>query len=226
MSAAVAVMTAALAAALAVSVPRGGRRLARLLSEGATPAIETTPAVNAVWLVGVAAALVVGATVGPWLGVGAGVMAVAVGRRRPRPPPPLDVPLVADLLAACLAAGATVVDALHAAGAASPEAATVCRPVADRLAAGATPREAWADWLQRPDLAAMGRACARGADSGAATTPELRRAADRARAQRRAELTQRAQRAAVWAVLPLGICFLPAFVLVGIVPFALGLFGR
>lgn len=226
MSAAVAVLASAFAAALAVSVPPGRRRLARLLSEDAAPDIETTPAANAVWLVGVAAALVVGATVGPWLGVGAGVLAVAAGRRRPHPPPPLDVPLVADLLAACLAAGATVVDALGAAGAASPEAAAVCRPIADRLASGAPPREAWADWLQRPELAAIARACARGADSGAATTQELRRAGDRARAQRRADLTRRAQRAAVWAVLPLGVCFLPAFVLVGIVPFALGLFGH
>jgi hypothetical protein len=30
----------------------------------------------------------------------------------------------------------------------------------------------------------------------------------------------------VRAVLPLGVCYLPAFVLVGVVPFALGLLGR
>ena len=104
MSTVVAVLAAALAAGLAISVPRGRRRLGRLLGEGVAPAIKTRPAANAVWLIGVAAALVVGATVGPWLGVGAGVTAVIVGRRRPHPPPPLDVPLVADLLAACLAA--------------------------------------------------------------------------------------------------------------------------
>ena len=226
MSTALAVLTAALAAALAVSMPRGRRRLARILGRPRRRSVTTDPAAHAVWLVSAAAVVVVGATVGPWLGLCAGGLALLLGRRRAQPPPPLDVPLVADLLAACLAAGATAVDALRAAGSASPQAADVCRPVADRLAAGATPREAWAGWTQRPELAAIARACVRAADSGAATTAELRRAGDRARAQRRAELNRRAQRAAVWAVLPLGACFLPAFVLVGIVPFALGLFGR
>ena len=226
MSAAIAVMAAGLAAALAVSVPRSRRRLGRILAQADDSAVRTRPAANAVWLLGTAAALVLGATLGPWLGIGAGTAAVVIGRRRPQPPPELDVPLVADLLAACLAAGATVGDALRAAAAASPEAAEACRPVAERLADGVPPREAWADWMQRPGLAAIARACARGAESGAATTHELRRAGDRARAHRRAELARRAQRAAVWAVLPLGVCFLPAFVLVGIVPFAAGLFGH
>ena len=154
------------------------------------------------------------------------MLAVVVGRRRPPPADRLDVPLLADLLAACLAAGASNGYALRAAACASAEAAAACRPVADRLAAGVTPRDAWSSWAGRPELAPIARACVRAADSGAATTQELRRAGDRARARRRAELTRRAHRAAVWAVLPLGVCFLPAFVLVGIVPFALGLLGR
>jgi Flp pilus assembly protein TadB len=225
MTTAIAAITAALAAALAVSVPRRTRRVRRILARGRTRTVQD-PAAHAVWLVSAAAVLVVGATVNPWFGVCAGALAVTFGRRRTQPPAPLDVPLVADLIAACLAAGATAADALRAAGNVSPQAAEVCRPVAERLASGAPPREAWAGWIQRADLAAIARACIRAADSGAATTAELRRAGDRARAQRRAELSRRAQRAAVWAVLPLGICFLPAFVLVGIVPFALGLFGR
>jgi len=167
-----------------------------------------------------------GLVVGPVAAACAAVVVVAVGRRRPREAPPLDVPLVADLIAACLAAGAAMPDALRAAAEASADAARACLPVADRLAAGAPTADAWADWLARTDLAPMARACVRAADSGAATTQELRRAGDRIRTQRRADLTHRAHRAAVWAVLPLGLCFLPAFVLVGIVPFALGLFGR
>ena len=226
MSTALAVLAAARAAGLAVSVPRGRRRLARIVRRPGRRAVTTDPALHAVWLTAAAAVVTVGATVGLWLGLCAGGLALLLGRRRAQPPPPLDVPLIADLLAACLAAGATAADALRAAGTASPQAAEACRPVADRLAAGLAPREAWAAWIQRPDLAAIARACVRAADSGAATTSELRRAGDRARGQRRAELNRRAQRAAVWAVLPLGVCFLPAFVLVGIVPFALGLFGH
>ena len=226
MSTALAVFAAALAGALAVAGPRDRLRLRRVLAGRGTKAVTTDPARHAVWLVAAAAVLIVGVSVGPWFGLCAGGLALLLGRRRVTAPPPLDVPLVADLLAACLAAGASAADALRAAGNASAESAAVCRPVADRLAAGAPPGEAWASWGQRPDLAAIARACVRAADSGAAMTAELRRAGDRARAQRRAELNRRAQRAAVWAVLPLGVCFLPAFVLVGIVPFALGLFGR
>jgi type II secretion system (T2SS) protein F len=216
---------AAVAVLLTARPRRGPRRLARLRA-GRTPASPSQPSVAAVPVVAAAAAVVLGAAVGVWAAVCAAGVVVVVGRRRPRAAPQLDVPLVADLVAACLAAGAAVGDALRAAAETSPGAARICLPVADRLASGAAPAEAWADWLARPELAPMARACVRAADSGAATTLELRRAGDRVRMQRRAELTHRAHRAAVWAVLPLGLCFLPAFVLVGIVPFALGLFGR
>jgi hypothetical protein len=216
---------AAVAVLLAARPRRAHRRLARLRA-ARTPAAPSQPSVVAVPVVAATVALALGAAVGVWAGLCAAGVVVVIGRRRPRDAPPLDVPLVADLVAACLAAGAAVADALRAAAEASPGAARVCLPVADRLAAGAPPTEAWADWLTRPELAPMARACVRAADSGAATTLELRRAGDRVRMQRRAELTRRAHRAAVWAVLPLGLCFLPAFVLVGIVPFALGLFGR
>jgi Flp pilus assembly protein TadB len=214
------------AAVLAARPPRAPRRLARLAARQAAPVLRTRPPTHTVWAVAAAAALAAAVALGPWAGVAAGGIAVVLGRRRPAPMAPLDVPLVADLMAACLAAGATFGDALRAAAGASPAAGDICRPVAARLAAGTPPREAWAGWLERPELATIARACVRAADSGSATTPELRRAGDRIRSQRRAELARRAQRAGVWAVLPLGLCFLPAFVLVGIVPFALGLLGR
>jgi Type II secretion system (T2SS), protein F len=223
---AVAVTFAALAGALAVSVPRAPRRLSRILDDHGGKAANVDPAAHAVWVVSAAAVLIVGATISPWFGVCAGALALGLGRRRAHAPPELDVPLVADLLAACFAAGATATAALRAAGNASPEAAELCLPVAAHLAAGVAPHEAWASWLHEPELAAIARACVRAADSGAAMSAELRRAGDRARVKRRAELHRRVQRAGVWAVLPLGVCFLPAFVLVGIVPFALGLFGR
>jgi hypothetical protein len=216
----------AFAAVLLATRPRCGRRRLAQLTTGGAPATTSHPSRAAVPVVTGAAALLLGLTVGLWAAVGAAGVAVVVGRRRPRGAPRLDVPLVGDLIAACMAAGAAVPDALRAAAESSPGAARACLPVADRLAAGTPPAEAWADWLSRPELAPMARACVRAADSGAATTHELRRAGDRVRTQRRAELTHRAHRAAVWAVLPLGLCFLPAFVLVGIVPFALGLFGR
>jgi len=225
MNAAAAAVLAAGAVLLTARPRRGRRRLARFAITPVSPS-ASQPSFGAVPVVASAGALLLGVTVGMWAAVVAAVLAVVVGRRRPAPAPPLDVPLVGDLVAACLAAGAAVPDALRAAAEVSSGAARACLPVAERLAAGAPPAEAWADWLTRPELAPIARACVRAADSGAATTQELRRAGDRVRAARRADVTHRAHRAAVWAVLPLGLCFLPAFVLVGIVPFALGLFGR
>ena len=226
MSALLAAVAAALTVISAVPTRDAGRRLAMLTRLEAQRRVRTRPPVQAVWVVVPAVGLIAAATFGVWVGACAGGAALLIGRRRPAALPSLDVPLVADLLAACLAAGASPGDALRAAAESSPEAADACRPVAARLAAGAPPRKAWLTWLDRPDLATIARACVRAADSGAATTQELRRAADRARAQRRADLARRSHRAAVWTVLPLGLCFLPAFVLVGIVPFGLGLLGR
>ncbi|HET6816680.1 MAG TPA: type II secretion system F family protein [Mycobacteriales bacterium] len=224
-------LLAALTAALAVGTvmpPRRARyRLARLGSRSSPPERQAAPTTRSMVVVAALVAVLAAGLIGPRAGACAGAAAaVLLARRRQAPEPDLDVPLVADLIAACLAAGATVGDALAAAGDSSPAAADACRPVADRLARGAMPREAWAEWLARPELATIARACVRAADSGAATTQELRRAGDRARSRRRAELARRAHRAGVWSVLPLGLCFLPAFALVGIVPFALGLLGR
>jgi pilus assembly protein TadC len=164
--------------------------------------------------------------VGTAPGLAAGFVVAAVGRRRRSTDAEVDVPLVSDLLASCLAAGASVPAALRAAAEAAPTGRERCLQVAERLLHGAPPEEAWATWLERPSLAPVARVLLRSAGTGAATTGEIRRAAERARTLRRAELARRAQRAGVWAVLPLGLCFLPAFVLVGVVPFALSLFGR
>ncbi|MCU1692975.1 MAG: hypothetical protein JWM64_2066, partial [Frankiales bacterium] len=51
------------------------------------------------------------------------------------------------------------------------------------------------------------------------------RLAAEARASATARAEQRARRAGVLAVAPLGLCFLPAFVLLGVVPVVVGLAG-
>ncbi|KAE8762071.1 secretion system protein, partial [Georgenia thermotolerans] len=48
--------------------------------------------------------------------------------------------------------------------------------------------------------------------------PLLRRAAEAVRADRQRQAQEAAARLGVRLVLPLGLCFLPAFVLLGIVP--------
>jgi pilus assembly protein TadC len=219
-------MVLAAAAVVLAAPPTSSRRRLRLIHGPRPTRVSRRPAPAAVPLLALAAAVVLGVTVGTGAGAAAGVLVAFAGRRGRPSRDRVDVPLLADLVAACLASGATMPDALRAVAHACPDAAGLCRTVADRLASGAPPAEAWVDWIARPDLAPMARVCVRAADSGAATTEELRRAGDRVRTYRRAELAARAQRAGVWAVLPLGLCFLPAFALVGIVPFAWGLLGR
>jgi Flp pilus assembly protein TadB len=138
-----------------------------------------------------------------------------------------DVPLVADLLAAGLAAGVTLPDALRAAGvAAGPALVWRVADVVDALSSGEPPEQAWAGWMTHPHLAPVARICVRTSGSGAAAAAELTRIAARLRARRRAAADQRVAQASVWVVMPLGLCFLPAFVLVGVVPLALGLVGQ
>jgi Flp pilus assembly protein TadB len=72
----------------------------------------------------------------------------------------------------------------------------------------------------------MAEAARRSAQSGAALSRSLTRCADDLRAQSRDRLQARLQRSAVWLVLPLGLCFLPAFLLAGIVPVVLAVLGE
>jgi tight adherence protein B len=61
-------------------------------------------------------------------------------------------------------------------------------------------------------------------DSGAALAGALTRCADELRADAAHERNARAKRAGVLLVLPLGLCFLPAFLLAGLVPVVLAVF--
>jgi hypothetical protein len=220
------VLAAAVAAVLvwpARPTPRirlhGIRRRAR----PPAPGQAIRPGLAVIGALAVAAALLAGTP--PWVPVLAagGAVSVAVRRSR-RKPDDGDVALLVDLLASCLAAGVAPADAVLATSAAVP--GTRSRSlvvVGDRLRAGDQPVEAWAEWLDDPVVAPVARACARGSASGAAVADELGRAAARIRAARAAAAQRRVAAAGVWVVLPLGLCFLPAFVLVGVVPIAVGL---
>jgi Flp pilus assembly protein TadB len=134
--------------------------------------------------------------------------------------------LFVDLLAAGLAAGATVPDAVMAVSRALPGAvADRLQPVAAALALGAPPEQAWAalrsDAALRPLSIVLGRA----AMSGAPPVDGLRGLAADLRVRRRLAATEAARTAGVRAVAPLGLCFLPAFVLLGVVPTVVGLAG-
>ncbi|MCA1721019.1 MAG: type II secretion system F family protein, partial [Actinobacteria bacterium] len=74
-------------------------------------------------------------------------------------------------------------------------------------------------------LAPAARLLARAAEGGAPVADTVARLAQDARAVARAAGEQAARRVGVLVVAPLGLCFLPAFVLLGVVPVVLGLAG-
>ncbi|WP_030177258.1 type II secretion system F family protein [Streptomyces sp. NRRL S-813] len=137
-----------------------------------------------------------------------------------------QLPLAADLVAACIAAGAGPVIAAQAVGEA------LGGPVGEGLARGAAevrlggaPADAWQQLASIPGAAALARLLGRADESGLpAAGPAARLAAD-VRADRSRAATARARRAAVLVTAPVGLCFLPAFVAVGVLPVVIGLAG-
>jgi pilus assembly protein TadC len=227
-----AVVAAALAAAIVVR-PRDGhrRRLARLIPTRDLVAQVRSQQSRSPARLAIAAAVLVTAIAidGGVAGVAIGLLAAtAVATVRPRRPVVTvradEVPVVVDLLAGCLDAGAPMVDAVEtAAVAAGPELQVHCKAVAAALRSGVPPAEAWVGWLGDPWLAPVARTAVRTAHTGAAAAADLRRTAARLRARHRCAAQERLRRASIWLVVPLGLCFLPAFVLVSVVPLVAGL---
>jgi pilus assembly protein TadC len=138
-----------------------------------------------------------------------------------------QAPEVAELLAACLAAGAGLEPAAAAVAAAveQPAAGLLSSAVA-HLRLGAPPEEALAAIAAQPELAPISRAISRSLDSGAPLVTSLTLCAEELRNTRRAMLQTKARQVAVRTVGPLGLCFLPAFLVVGVVPLVAGLLQR
>lgn len=136
---------------------------------------------------------------------------------------PATVPFALDLAAAVLRGGAPVSTALtHAAPAAGGELAERLTQLARLLRLGAGPGEAWHAIADDPHLAVVAAVSRRSATSGVRLAGAWEQLAAELRADRRAWALARAHRAGVLAMAPLGLCFLPAFVCLGVVPDVLG----
>jgi pilus assembly protein TadC len=137
-----------------------------------------------------------------------------------------DLPLAADLLAAALRAGAPVDRAVDAvADALGGPLAELLRRTARSLRLGAAPVEAWAHLSSVRGADRLIAAAVRSTSSGGALAGALARLADDLRADRSVAAEAAARRAGVLIVLPLGLCFLPAFVLAGLVPVVVAVLG-
>ena len=127
--------------------------------------------------------------------------------------------MVADLLAACLASGASTAVATRAtAEAIGGPAGDLLNECVTQFNLGASARRVWKPLADEPALAPIARAILRSAETGAPLTAVLLRVSDDLRLTSRAELEQAAKTVGVKAVGPLGLCFLPAFMLLGVVP--------
>lgn len=133
-----------------------------------------------------------------------------------------------DVFAACLDSGMAVSSAAAAAARSAPQRlAAVLDRAADMLALGADSAAAWSN----SDLPldnhgdALLRLARRSAMSGAALALGVADLADQSRHDAASAADARAQRASVLIAGPLGLCYLPAFVCLGIVPIVAGLAG-
>lgn len=194
----------------------GWMRRHRLLLAGAAAAVGPT-------LLGGAT----GAVVGPVVAV---VVWVLVGRseppaaRRRRDQVRRDLPHLVGLLAVALRSGAAPGEAVAVACAALPgPAAEHLVVLTSRLGLGVDPGTVWRDVAQDPLLAPLGRALARAHTSGSSVVEAVEDLADTLARESRADAEDLARSVGVRAAVPLGVCLLPAFVLVGIVPLAAGL---
>ncbi|MGA5507884.1 type II secretion system F family protein [Streptomyces umbrinus] len=230
---------------------RTRRRLKAVVAVGTRPAVGTTgsaaesasggrrPVLRAElrrWLPVLGALSVCWAVVGGATGVVVGLVAgfgMWRWQRRPAPVEEFDVglatrqlPLAADLLAACIAAGASPAVAAQAVGEA------LDGPVGQRLARGAAevrlggePAEAWRGLAALPGARALARLLERAGESGVPAAGPVARVAAEARAEWGRTATARARRAGVLVTAPVGLCFLPAFIAIGVLPVVIGLAG-
>ncbi|MFJ3922771.1 type II secretion system F family protein [Streptomyces sp. NPDC090022] len=215
------------------------RRLALLfaaeLGRRRSPVGPRVRSAAAAWGAPVGALTVCWVLVGGVPGVLAGgVAAVGVRRwqRKVRQRPPREdlagaerrLPFAADLLAACLAAGAGPVEAAEVVG------ESLGGPVGERLALagaelrlGGEPGAAWGRLAQLPGAGPLADCLERAARTGAPVAEPVSRIASGLRAERTRRATAKAQRAAVLVTAPVGLCFLPAFLAVGVAPVVIGM---
>ena len=183
--------------------------------------------------VGAAAWLFVGGPAGPVAGSAAAAAAWWVlaraeppSRRREREEVQRTLPHLIDLFASTLRSGAEPVAGLAQVCAALPgPAADRLAPVVERARWGAGGLEAWHALSGDDELAPLARAMVRSLTSGASVVQTVERLADELARESAARAEDAARRVGVAAAVPLGVCLLPAFLLLGVVPTVASLFG-
>lgn len=150
---------------------------------------------------------------------------VTIGRaepasvRRQREQVARELPQVVQLIGLVLAAGGDLREAIRQVAGALPGHAVepLCRAEA-RLSVGMASADVWQELAEQPGLERVGRALLRAETSGVPIAGMVQGlGVDLAREQR-ARTEDAARTVGVRAAVPLGVCLLPAFLVVGIVP--------
>ncbi|MCX2182246.1 type II secretion system F family protein [Streptomyces sp. SKN60] len=186
---------------------------------------------------GLAGGVFVGGLPGPAVGGGVAWGVWCLGKRRARArgaageaaeeeraETARQLPLAADLLAACASAGAPPGESAEAVGRSlgGPVGERLVRTAAE-LRLGGEPAEVWRRFGAIPGAEGLARCLERAASSGAPAADAVARHAEGLRAARARTAAARAQRAQVLITAPVGLCFLPAFLAVGVAPVVIGL---
>lgn len=144
--------------------------------------------------------------------------------RRERDVAARELPHFVDLLSCALRSGAAPQAALAAVVTACPgPTAQRLDGALARLRMGVDPILVWGGLADDDVLATLGRTLARAETSGSSVADAVERLADELERSSLAAVEDRARAVGVKAAVPLGLCLLPAFLLIGIVPTVAGL---
>jgi Flp pilus assembly protein TadB len=182
-------------------------------------------AATAAWVVGGLALAVVGGTAGVGLSWWVSRLEPP-SAARDREALSAELATTIDLLAACIEVGRPLDQSVSLVS--RSMGGVVARRldvVASRLALGGDPLDEWTGLATDAQLGPLARTVARSLESGAPLVDGLSRLADDRRRERRTETQLRARTVGVKAAGPLAACFLPAFMLIGVVPTIAGAFG-
>jgi Flp pilus assembly protein TadB len=220
-------MPAALAAlAIWLAVPRSTASRGREVFGPVRRSLQPDLPIIAALVVPVAALMLLGWPTGFLLGlVAAPVAHRAVGQletaasRRRAATIAAQLPGALDLMVATLEVGRPPVTAFAlTAEATSDPLGSELASVAHRLTVSGDSMAVWRSVETDPALAPVGRAFRRAESSGMPVARVVSGVADDLRRERRARRRDDSRKVAVRTAAPLGICFLPAFFLIGIVP--------
>ncbi len=136
-----------------------------------------------------------------------------------------DTAMMLELIGAMLDAGSGIGRALElVADSASPEYHRSLRPVVSALAIGADWETAWrSSEVRTPEMLVLRQALGFAALTGAPSSAILYAQAARLRRERFRTAEKRAAALGVRLVVPLGLCSLPAFICLGVVPVLLAM---